>query len=138
MCAPSSLVTAKHWKNTVHARLLLVVVVVVFVGGGCFCCFLLLLLVVMVVADFVVGDGGKRSCWCFCCSCFVVLVFVVLVFVVLVFVVVLVGGGGGGGCVVSLPFFSGDHQALEEHRPCKVTLLTLNAVIMLMIQDARS
>ena len=36
------------------------------------------------------------------------------------------------------PFFFGDRQALEEHRPCKVTLLTLNAVIMLMIQDARS
>ena len=69
---------------------------------------------------------------------FVVLVFVVLVFVVLVFVVVLVVGGGGGFCVVFPPFFSGDRQALEEHRPCKVTLLTLNAVIMLMIQDARS
>ena len=68
---------------------------------------------------------------------FVVRVFVVLVFVVLVFVVVLVGGGGGF-CVVFAPFFSGDRQGLEEHRPCKVTLLTLNAVIMLMIQDARS
>ena len=65
----------------------------------------------------------------------VVVVFVVRVFVVLVFVVVLVGGGG---CVVFPTFFPGDHQALDEHRPCKVTLLTLNAVIMLMIQDARS
>ena len=53
-----------------------------------------------------------------------------LLFLLLVVVVVFV--------LFSPPFFSGDRQALEEHRPCKVTLLTLNAVIMLMIQDARS
>ena len=97
---------------------------------------------VLVVADFVVVVGGSGSyccfcCSCFCCSCFCCSSFCCSSFCCSCFVVVLVSGGGGF-CVVFPPFFSGDHQTLEEHRPCKVTLLTLNAVIMLMIQDARS